>query len=231
MNLHTRKSTILLVDDEPSMIEAYKELLKDDYNLVSAYNGRDALTKLEQTNIDLVILDILLPDLNGVSILKEIKRKFDSVNVIMVSALNKARPAASSMKLGAYEYLTKPFDINEFTHKIRELLTNKPYTNKQPDEVIRCGGILINLSQRTVWRGKSQVCLSHKEYEVLQLFVRNPGRILRRAHLWEIIWNTQYDQINQRTMDTHIYSLRKKLGTTGRRIVTIVSEGYKFDDN
>jgi DNA-binding response OmpR family regulator len=223
--MNTARPCILLVDDEPAIIELYKRIL-EPYDLLSAYSGREALDIVGRIQVDLVVLDYRMTGMDGLEVLRQVRSRQHQTPIVMVTALDQARPAVESLKMGACEYITKPFDNIVLIEVIENILRRTFFRAK--DEVIASGSLVMNMTKRTVSVDAVPVRLTHKEYELLKLLLQHPGRLFSRGHLLTMVWGDDIET-SCRTLDTHICMLRRKLRSEGKNISTIVNEGYKFD--
>jgi len=228
--MDTKNKTVLVIDDEPGIVTLIERILKTrGFNVISAYNADDAINKYKQTKqVDLAIIDILLTDLSGIEILRHIRERDKDIPIIMISALNKAGPAVTSMQLGACDYITKPFNPEELIDKINKVLFKADVKKTQKHEVIRNDDLVIDLTQRVVRIADEQISLTNKEYHLLHLFLRFTGRLITRDYIVDEIWGNEF-AYGSRTLDAHICSLRKKLKKHGERIITVSGEGYKYN--
>ncbi|MFH1369041.1 MAG: response regulator transcription factor [Elusimicrobiota bacterium] len=229
MVLTGQRKTIIVVDDEPAMIKLIDKILQPhNYFVVAAYDAQSAIAKYNQmSEIDLAIVDILLPDLSGIEVLRHMRGRDDKLPIIMISALNKAGPAISCLQMGASDYIIKPFTPEELVAKVSKALNTKKHRKKNWRKVFKSDDILMDISERTLTVCGKQLELTSKEYNLLQIFLRFPNKFINRNHIIQEIWGDEFGS-GSRTLDAHIYSLRKKLGKAGERIVTIKGEGYKF---
>ncbi len=219
-------ANILIVEDDKKICEIIEDyLIEDGHNCFISNTGVDIIDIFNESNPDLVILDLMLPQFDGYTICKLI-RAISNIPIIILTAKSEEIDKLKGYELGADDYITKPFSPRVLTAKIKVLL--KRTSQVLDDENIVTGNININLhSRNTVVRGEN-IELTYKEFELLYLFMKNPNRVFTREYLLSNIWG--YDYIgNTRTVDTHIKTLRKKLGEDGIHIVTMIRSGYKFE--
>ena len=218
---------ILIVDDEEKireMIAKYAKYEGFDYDL--AKDGLDAVDLCEDNNYDLIIMDIMMPKLDGFSAVQEIRKNHNDVPVIMLSALGEPEDKIHGFDIGIDDYVVKPFSSKELMMRIHAIL-KRVNNNVKNIEVIG-GGLKVDYSARTVTIDDKPVSLSPKEYELLVYFIKNEGIALTREQLLSHVWG--YDFFgDDRTLDTHIKLLRKNLGAYAKHIVTLRSVGYRFD--
>jgi DNA-binding response OmpR family regulator len=220
---------ILIVEDEKDLIKVLKyNLEKEGYKTIIAQNGEAGLTAFKKEKPDLVLLDVMLPKLDGFEFCR-IVRKDSKTPIIMLTAKIEEVDRVLGLELGADDYVTKPFSVRELLARIRAIFRR----SQQPAEektVVRAGELEIDLERYTVAVAKEPVKLSSKEFEFLRCLVQAQGKVLSRDHLLEKIWG--YDRgmdIDTRTVDQHIARLREKLGSEAGRILTIKNVGYRFD--
>ncbi len=183
---------------------------------------------IEQDKPDLIILDVMLPDMDGMEILSEIKRKPNTKNipVIMLTAKNAEIDKVRALDMGADDYVPKPFGVMELLSRVRRVLRRA--APKTVEDVISCGPVQVYPSQHRVEVNSSQVELTLKEYNLLQLFLSNKGQVFTRKQLMDKVWGDSYVG-ESRTIDMHIKTLRQKLGEGGDVIKTIRGVGYKAE--
>ena len=219
---------ILIVDDEEkirNMIRKYAEY--EGFQTDEAKDGLEAVQKCEKNNYDLCVMDIMMPNLDGFSAVKEIKKAHPRMPFIMLSALGEEYDKIHGFDIGVDDYVVKPFSSKELMMRIHAILKRvSPAT--EAGEVLRSGGLEINFSARTVTIDGKRVQLSPKEYELLAYLAHNAGIALTREQLLQNVWG--YDFFgDDRTLDTHIKLLRKNLGEYARDILTLRGVGYRFE--
>jgi DNA-binding response OmpR family regulator len=232
----TDSSTILLVDDD----EAVRKLLsfpleRDGYEVIQAGDGVEALERFSETPVDLVVLDLMLPRLDGFEVCKQLRAR-SSVPIIMLTARDDELDKVLGLELGADDYVTKPFSIREFRSRTRALLRRARAPRHEPADpeaqVISHGGCVIDLSRRTVQVDGRPVQLTYVEFELLARLAARPGRVFSRRMLLEALWGSAEFR-DPRTIDVHIRHLREKLERDSRNpelILTVRSVGYRFKD-
>ena len=218
---------ILVVDDEARMRKLVKDfLVKQNYTVIEAADGAEAIDKFFESNdISLVILDVMMPNMDGWQVCKEIRR-FSKVPIIMLTAKSSESDELLGFELGVDEYITKPFSPKILVARVDAILRR---TNKiSRDSIINAGDIEINIVAHTVKVEGKTVELSFKEFELLDYFVQNKGIALSRENILNNVWNYDYFG-DARTIDTHVKKLRSKLGNCGDYIKTIWGMDYKFE--
>ena len=220
------KLKVLVVDDESRMRKLVRDfLVKQDYEVVEAEDGEDALNKFyEQKDIALIILDVMMPKINGWDVCREI-RENSKVPIIMLTAKGEESDELQGFSIGADEYISKPFSPKILVARVEAILRR---TGKSEEEVMEIGGISIDkLGHQVLVNGK-ELELSYKEFELLTYFIENKGIALSREKILNHVWNYDYFG-DARTIDTHVKKLRSKLGGKGDYIKTIWGMGYKFE--
>lgn len=220
---------IYIVEDDTSImeLECYA-LINSDFN-VSAFGGAsDLYSALEKNTPALIILDIMLPGEDGLSILRKIRSTplYKNIPVIMVTAKTSEIDAVKGLDMGADDYITKPFGVMEFISRVKAVIRR---TQTVLTDNIAYKDLLIDEAKHMVFVNGNEVELTYKEYEILKLLIVNKNIVLTRDKLMERIWGYDFEQGN-RTVDVHIQSLRKKLGVAGNYIKTIRNVGYKISD-
>lgn len=217
---------ILVVDDEQRMRKLVRDfLMKKNYDVVEAENGEDAVDLFyEQKDIALIILDVMMPKMNGWEVCREI-RQYSQVPIIMLTAKSDEKDELTGFELGVDEYISKPFSPKILVARVEAILRR---TSVVEDDVISNGGITINQAAHEVMIDGNRVDLSFKEFELLTYFMTNQGVALSRERILNHVWNYDYFG-DARTIDTHVKKLRSKLGDKGEYIKTIWGMGYKFE--
>src|ERR671935_1873895 len=228
-------STILLVDDEDSIQTLLTfPLERDGYRVVQARDGEEALSRFAEEQVDLVVLDVMLPKLDGLEVCKRLRGE-SAVPIIMLTARGDELDKVLGLELGADDYITKPFSIREFRSRVRALLRRATAPRRQPldGEAIESGDLRIDPSRRTVELRGEQVQLTYVEFELLRTFASNPGRVYSREALLTALWgDSAYRE--PRTIDVHVRHLREKLERDAREpeyIFTVRGVGYRFRDS
>ena len=225
--------TILLVDDE----DAIQRLLtypleRDGYEVIQAADGEEALERFGANPIDLVVLDIMLPKLDGLEVCKQLRAR-SSVPIIMLTARDDELDKVLGLELGADDYITKPFSIREFRSRVRALLRRaRSQPEAAADERIEHEGLVIDVARRSVDVRGEPVQLTYVEFELLRTLAASPGRVFSRRMLLEALWKSA-DYRDPRTIDVHIRHLREKLERDPAEpelIFTVRGVGYRFRD-
>lgn len=223
---------LLVVDDEPAIVKGLKfSLERDGYQIDAAYDGEEAVKMFEANQYDLVILDVMLPKMDGLTVLQRIREK-SSVPVIMLTAKGEDMDKILGLEYGADDYITKPFNILELKARIKAIFRRMNEVAKNDHQVIRIKNMTINLANRSVTIDGKEVNLTAKEFELLKLFATNPGKVYTRENLLELIWKYEYLG-DVRTVDVHIRRLREKIEKNPSQpefIFTKWGVGYYFAD-
>ena len=218
---------IFCVEDDINIRELVEYTLTQTGFSVSGFeNAREFFDAVQETLPDLVLLDIMLPDKDGMEILKELRKNPVTCNlpIILLTAKSSQIDKIKGLDSGADDYMTKPFDIMELISRINALLRRlSPGTN----DILTFREITLNLAKRTVTAGGSPVSLTYKEFEILRMLIENQGAVLTRDMLMNKVWGTDFEG-ETRTVDVHIRTLRQKLGDAGSYIETVRNVGYKI---
>lgn len=217
---------ILVVDDEARMRKLVKDFLSvKGYKVIEAADGEEAIDIfMEQKDIKLVLLDVMMPKMDGFQTLKLI-RQYSNIPVIMLTARSEERDELQGFNLGVDEYITKPFSPKILVARVEAILRRSGHDR---EENLCAGGIVIDKSAHQVSIDDVPVELSYKEFELLTYFLENKGIALSREKILNNVWNYDYFG-DARTIDTHVKKLRAKMGSKGEYIKTIWGMGYKFD--
>jgi two-component system response regulator CpxR len=220
--------SLLLIDDDAELCSMMKELFgQNGYHLDCAYNGRDGLSLAVKNTYDLIVLDVMLPIINGFTVLQQLRRRKE-VPVIMLTARVHRQDRVLGLNAGADDYLPKPFDADELLARIRAVLRRTGRLEYSGDEPIKIfGDISVNVQAREVWTGGRMVDLTALEFDILELLIRSAGRIVSRDEITASLLEreaTPYD----RALDVHISHLRRKLEQGRSLIRTIRGVGYVF---
>jgi DNA-binding response OmpR family regulator len=229
-------STILLVDDEDSVQKLLSyPLERDGFRVLAAKDGEEALAKFSQEPVDLVVLDLMLPKLDGLEVCKRLRAQ-STVPIIMLTARDDELDKVLGLELGADDYITKPFSIREFRSRVRALLRRASLPaqqDKRDSERIETEGLIVDPARRSVEVRGDLVQLTYVEFELLRTLAANPGRVFSRRQLLEALWgDSSYRE--PRTIDVHVRHLREKLETDASEpefILTVRGAGYRFRDS
>ncbi len=226
-------STILIVEDEHNLCHLIRDNLQEQgYQVLLAFDGPSALTIAKDAVPDLVILDIMLPGIDGLEVCHRL-RQDSIVPILMLTARAEEIDRVLGLELGADDYLTKPFSMRELKARVRALLrrVEMQTVDLNANQMLTTGGLYLDQTSFEARLDDQVIDLTPKEFTLLYLLVRHPGRVFSRAYLLDEIWGYKADAYD-RTVDTHVYRLRQKLGVKGQiaqRIVAVRGIGYKFE--
>jgi DNA-binding response OmpR family regulator len=228
-----RAARILLVDDEQPVQKLLSfPLEKEGYEVVSALDGQEALKRFDAERFDLVVLDIMLPKMDGLEVCRRLRAK-SSVPIIMLTAKAEEIDKVLGLEIGADDYITKPFSMREFRSRVRAALRRAEMTDTDSvDEPLDRGDLHIDLAKRTTELAGRPVQLTYVEFEILSVLAQHPGRVYTRDMLLDRIWGDSAFR-DQRTIDVHIRHLREKLERDARNpeyLLTVRGVGYRFRD-
>lgn len=224
------RTRILIVDDDKDIVNLVSDILSDEGFLVDkCYEGTSALLKIRSNNYHLIILDIMLPDMDGLEICRRIRDQVD-IPILFLSAKNKSIDKVVGFQLGADDYITKPFDDNELLARVKAHLKRQERIrnfNLPHNDKIKFGGLEINKNSFEVKLNGVKVELSTREFQILTYLAEHPNKVLTREQIYDDVWGyEEYGDIN--TVTVHIKKLREKLDKEGTFIKTVWGAGYKF---
>ncbi|MBK8471419.1 MAG: response regulator transcription factor [Sphingobacteriales bacterium] len=225
---------ILLADDEPDALEFMQyNLRKEGYTVFKALNGKEAIAIAQREKPHLIVLDVMMPELDGMQTCRELRMlpDFKQTLIVFLTARSEDFSQLMGLDLGADDYLTKPIKPHLFVSKIKSLLrryqdTAAPLPSISPNQIVRAGGIEIDKERFTVWRNGEIIELPRKEFSLLLLLASKPGKVFTRDEILLKIWGSDII-VGDRTIDVHIRKIREKLGDG--HIKTLKGIGYKFD--
>jgi DNA-binding response OmpR family regulator len=226
-----RGGTILVVDDEPKIVDIVRAYLaRECYRVLVAYDGRDALAVARRERPDLIVLDLMLPEVSGWDVCRTLRAE-STVPIIMLTARDDTTDKIVGLELGADDYVTKPFSMRELIARVGSLLRRAELAPPAEREVIVAGDLQVDLRRREASRAGSQLQLKPKEYELLVFFLRNRGRAFTREQLLNQVWGYDFAG-DTRTVDVHVSWLRQKIEPEPSkpvRLITVRGVGYRFD--
>lgn len=229
---------ILIVDDEVEIADLIETYLKnEDYAVYKFYSAKDALACIDETELDLAILDIMLPDIDGFTICRKIREKH-TYPIIMLTAKDAETDKITGLTLGADDYITKPFQPLEMVARVKSQLRrykkyNLPQTTKT-DHILCCSDLIVDTKKHECLQNNKPVSLTPTEFSILQILLENKGNVLSGEELFRRIWKDEYYTKSNSTITVHIRRLREKLNDTlenPKYIKTIWGVGYKIDEN
>ena len=203
---------VLVVDDEKLIVKGIRfSLEQDGMEVECAYDGEEALNMARENEYDIILLDIMLPKLNGLEVCQQI-REFSSVPIVMLTAKGEDMDKILGLEYGADDYITKPFNILEVKARIKAIMrrTMKPAAAEEKAKVVQVGDLKLDCESRRVFIGSREINLTAKEFDVLELLVFNPNKVYSRENLLNIVWGYEYPG-DVRTVDVHIRRLREKI--------------------
>ena len=225
------KEKILIVEDEKDIIKMLEyNLKKEGFRVIAAHDGEDALDLALRQYPDLILLDLMLPGIDGLEVCKTLKNgsKTSSIPIIMLTAKSQESDKVVGLELGADDYVTKPFSPRELIARIKAVLRRGTEKEKLP-EVFQAKDLRIDFARISVSVKTKPLELTSKEFELLKTLLKAKGRVLSRDYLLDNIWGYDHAmEIQTRTVDVHIRTLRKKLKSASKMIVTVKNYGYRF---
>lgn len=228
--MKTDQPKILVIEDDKDIAELIEYNLKQEkFKTEIAYSGSSGLDKIKNTNPDLILLDLMLPDVGGLEICRKLKSidKTKSIPVIMITAKSEEIDRIVGFEMGADDYICKPFSPRELTLRVKALLRRKTESVPLPPKELKFGKLLVDAEKFLVTYGEEAIKLTAIEFRLLQHLLVNKGRVATRDSLLDQVWG--YDvAVTTRTVDTHIKRLRQKLGAAGDYIETLRGVGYRF---
>ncbi len=220
------KARILVVDDEPAILQVVTAYLeKEGFEVYTATSGPEALQAVQMYRPDIIVLDIMLPGMDGLEVLTQLRRESD-VYVIMLTAKTEEMDRVLGLSLGADDYVTKPFSPRELVARVKAALRRLRRAPETPQR-LTFRGLDIDLAARRVWVEGKEIHLTPREFDLLRALAEHHGWVMTREQLLERVWGEYYG--DDRVVDVHIGNLRKKLGPYGRWITTVRGVGYRFD--
>ncbi len=219
---------VLIVEDDPAIVRFLERgLAAHGHQSITADNGHDGVIMAADESVDFVLLDIMLPGMDGQEVLRRIRARRPGVPVLMLTARDEVRDKVSALDGGADDYLTKPFDLDELLARMRALVrrADQPEASR-----IEKGDLKLDLRSHRVWRGEKSVELSSREFALLEYFVRNQGQVLSRQQILSAVWDYAFDP-GSNVVDVYVSYLRNKLDRRGEPslISTVRGAGYRFE--
>jgi two-component system alkaline phosphatase synthesis response regulator PhoP len=222
------KKLILIVDDESNIIELVRVYLEQEgYQLISSLDGESAIQKIHNESPSLVVLDVMLPVLDGFEVCKKLRAEGNQTPIIMLTARDDDIDKIIGLELGADDYLTKPFNPRELVARIKAVLRRDTYNAQKEQQILQAGELVLDLSRREVKCTGIKIDLRTQEFEVLKVLTEHPGWVFSREKLLSLAWG--FDFYGQtRTVDVHIAQIRRKLKCCDVDIETVTGIGYKL---
>ncbi len=227
------KKKILAIDDEEDLLELLRfNLTRDGYNVVCAESGEEALEKVAASAVDLILLDLMLPGIDGLDVARALKKdnRTRKIPIIMLTAKGEEADIVAGLELGADDYITKPFSPRVLAARIKAVLRRNEKNSETASNITRIHELIIDSSRHEVRAGGSRVDLTFTEFQVLKYLADNPGWVFTRSQIVDTVRGDGY-AVTDRSVDVQVVGLRKKLGEYGKYIETVRGVGYRFMDN
>ena len=224
------KEKILVVDDEEDILELVRyNLSREGYQVTGSLTGEDALHKIRSDTFDLIVLDLMLPGMDGLAFTKTVKNdsRLRSTPIIMLTAKGEEADIVAGLELGADDYITKPFSPRVMIARVRAALRRQKETPEDEMAIVKIQELEINPGRRSVLAKGNPIDLTYTEFQLLLLLARRPGWVFTRSQIVDLIRGSDYP-VTDRSVDVQIVGLRKKLGSYGKYIETVRSVGYRF---
>lgn len=216
---------IVVVEDNPSLVEYLEEILKSaDYNVQSFQSGTEALKYLQANKPDLAIIDLMLEDIHGKTVCEETRKLYDDVSIIILTGEKSEDSIVSCLNSGADDYITKPFNAQEFLARVKSKIRNKVNDNKPT--MLECNDLTLNTETLEVYRGDKKIELTSKEFQLLQYLLVNKFRVCTRENILFAVWGYS-SEVETRVVDVHIGKLRKKIETKDKKYINSI-RGYGY---
>lgn len=220
---------ILVADDETEILELVSSyLLKEGYTVIPAEDGLEVLKILKNQKVDLILLDVLMPNLDGFTTCEKI-RSLSNIPIVMLTAKSDERDRIHGMKIGADDYIIKPFSPKELLVRVESILRRTYDFNNNTSSFLKIGELSINVKGRKVVLQEQILELTRKEYDLLLFLVKHQNQVFNREQLLDQVWGMEYNRGTLRTVDTHIKTLRFKLQEYGEMVKTVYGVGYCFE--
>ena len=226
------KEKILVVDDEEDILELVRyNLSREGYQVTGSLTGEDALRKIRSDTFDLIVLDLMLPGMDGLAFTKTVKNdsRLRSTPIIMLTAKGEEADIVAGLELGADDYITKPFSPRVMIARVRAALRRQKETPEDEMAIVKIHELEINPGRRTVLAKGNPIDLTYTEFQLLLLLARRPGWVFTRSQIVDLIRGSDYP-VTDRSVDVQIVGLRKKLGVFGKYIETVRGVGYRFKE-
>jgi len=230
-----KKGKIMVVDDEESLVRLITyNLNKEGFSTVQAYDGNEAWNLIKQENPDLIVLDLMLPGKEGLEICRDLRAENIKIPVIMLTARDEEIDKVLGLELGADDYVTKPFSVRELIARVKAVLRRNTEINEEQEDSneITVGNFTVKPDSYEIYHNGKLLELTVKEYELLEILIRNRRKVLKRDYLLQVLWDYA-DSANTRVLDVHISKLRDKIeedSKNPKHIKTVRGLGYKFEE-
>lgn len=224
---------VLLVEDDPAIAELVEIHIRDlGHEVDRAPDGRSGLDRAINGTYDLIVLDLMLPFVSGLQICREVRSRDRTIPILMLTARSEEFDRVLGLELGADDYLTKPFSVRELAARVKALFRRVEAKHQSQPTELRIGGLSLDASKRRVTMRSSKIELTAKEFDLLYLFMKNPGRVYSRQELLDLVWGYHFDGYDH-TVNSHINRLRTKIERDASKpeyILTVWGVGYRFLD-
>ncbi len=223
-----KKRTILVVDDEPQIRLLLKEFLSEQFTVELASNGAEAVQASRSVRPDVILMDVMMPELDGISAVRKIRENPStrSIPILMLTAANTSRQRIRAFDFGADDYISKPFEVEELIARIHSKLARAEDFRRPPSDRIEIANLVMDLRSQEVFLDGKLLDLGPVEYGILELFLRNLGAVVSRRAIMEAVWRDESK--NDRLIDAHLTSLRKKISAFQAELKTVYGEGYRL---
>lgn len=217
----------LIIDDDPRMTSLLREALRGEkFDCVLAHNAESALEIIREQTFDLIVLDLGLPGMSGIILLRKLRAAGNTTLVLIVSAYGRAEDRVLGLDMGADDYLVKNFSLAEFIARTRALMRRKL---EKKHNLLACGSLVMNLENKEVHLRQKSIAFSKREFQILFVFLSHRNKVLSRADLSEYVWGDALE-MRSNVMDVHVRGIRKKLGEDGGLLKTVRGHGYMLTD-
>ncbi len=221
---------ILVADDDPEIVRLIGDSLEDEgYEVLSAYDGKQVLEHLDRSDVSLIILDVMMPEMDGLEVCRRVRNEI-LIPIILLSAKSREIDKVVGLEVGADDYLTKPFSVNELVARVKAHLRREKRNNKaiKDETVLGFDDITIHKDKYEVFKNGRKLNLSTKEFQILLYLIENKNLVLSREQIYDAIWGVGSDYCDLNTVTVHIKNLRNKIGPDNDYIKTVWGVGYKF---
>jgi len=223
---------ILVAEDDRLTRQGLIDIFEDEgYETIAAANGKEALARFVEYEPDVVCLDIMMPDISGYDVCREIRRTHEAVPILFISAKSEEIDKVLGLEMGADDYIVKPFGVKEVVARIRAVTRRQAHTQKSTDKRFTIGDLEVIPDELRAHRGKTVIELSLRDVSILRLLAENKGKVLDRDTLFDVCWGLNY-MPNSRTLDQHISQLRKRIENDPKHpaiITTVHNAGYRYE--
>lgn len=222
---------ILVADDDPEIVRLIGDSLEDEgYEVLTAYDGKQVLEQLDRSEVSLIILDVMMPEMDGLEVCRKIRNEI-AIPIILLSAKSREIDKVVGLEVGADDYLTKPFSVNELVARVKAHLRREKRNVKavkNESAIFSFGDLTIHKDKYEVYKNGCKVNLSTKEFQILIYLIENKNLVLSREQIYDAIWGVGSDYCDLNTVTVHIKNLRNKIGPENDYIKTVWGVGYKF---